>query len=230
MRQLVNTDDQISRVAGMLTGQVLDPMERISEILFGLIMVLTLTSSLSVAAGDHTAVRTMLIGALGCNLAWGIIDGGLYLMARLSERGRDILTLRGLRKTTDPGSGQRIVAQALPPLVASVVSSEQLEFVRQKLLQTPEPPERPRLTTHDCLGAAGICLLVFLSTFPVVVPFLFLGDLRFALRISNAIAIVMMFMCGYAFGHRAGLRPLRSGLAMVVIGGTMVGLTMALGG
>jgi VIT1/CCC1 family predicted Fe2+/Mn2+ transporter len=172
----------------------------------------------------------MLIGALGCNLAWGIIDGGLYLMARLSERGRDILTLRGLRKTADPGSGQRIIAEALPPLMASVVPPEQLEFVRQKLLQMPEPPERPRLTKHDCLGAVGICLLVFLSTFPVVAPFLFIGDALFALRISNAIAIVMMFMCGYTFGHRAGLRPLRSGLAMVVIGAAMVGLTIALGG
>jgi VIT1/CCC1 family predicted Fe2+/Mn2+ transporter len=205
-------------------------MERISEILFGLIMVLTLTGSLSVAAGDHTAIRTMLIGALGCNLAWGIIDGGLYLMARLSERGRDILTLRGLRETADPGSGQRMVAEALPPLVAAVVPPEQLEFMRQKLLQMPEPPERPRLTKHDGLGAAAICLLVFLSTFPVVVPFLFIGNVRFALRLSNAIAIVMMFMCGYAFGHRAGLRPLRSGFAMVLIGSAMVGLTIALGG
>jgi VIT1/CCC1 family predicted Fe2+/Mn2+ transporter len=120
--------------------------------------------------------------------------------------------------------------EALPPLVASVVPPEQLEFMRQKLLQMPEPPERPRLTKHDGLGAAGICLLVFLSTFPVVVPFLFFGDVRFALRLSNAIAIVMIFLCGYAFGHRAGLRPLRSGLAMVVIGSAMVGLTIALGG
>ena len=52
----------------------LEPMERISEVLFGLIMVLTYTCSFSVAGAGREEVRTMLIGALGCNLAWGLID------------------------------------------------------------------------------------------------------------------------------------------------------------
>ena len=59
--------------------RVLDPIDRISEVLFGLIMVLTFTGSLSVAESGRDDVRTMLIGALGCNLAWGIIDAMLYL-------------------------------------------------------------------------------------------------------------------------------------------------------
>ena len=48
---------------------VLDPIDRISEVLFGLIMVLTVTSSVSAATEVHRSVRTMLIGASGCNLA-----------------------------------------------------------------------------------------------------------------------------------------------------------------
>src|SRR5437660_5533748 len=54
--------------------RLLDPMERISEVLFALIMVLTFTCSFSVADAGREQVRTMLLGALGCNLAWGIID------------------------------------------------------------------------------------------------------------------------------------------------------------
>jgi hypothetical protein len=57
---------------------VLDPMERISEVLFGLIVVLTITGALAVATEHHPDIRTMLIGAIGCNLAWRIIDGGMY--------------------------------------------------------------------------------------------------------------------------------------------------------
>ena len=71
-----------------LPDRVLEPVERISEILFGLIMALTITGAVSVATSDHFQIRTMLWAALGCNLAWGIIDGGMYLMARLGERGR----------------------------------------------------------------------------------------------------------------------------------------------
>jgi hypothetical protein len=70
------------------SDRVLDPMDRISEVIFGLIMVLTYTSSLSVAA-DNATIRALLLGAVGCNLAWGIIDAGMYLMARLNERGRN---------------------------------------------------------------------------------------------------------------------------------------------
>jgi hypothetical protein len=49
--------------------RVLEPIERISEVLFGLIMVLTFTGSLSAAESGHAEVRAMLIGAIGCNLA-----------------------------------------------------------------------------------------------------------------------------------------------------------------
>jgi hypothetical protein len=68
--------------------RVLDPIDRVSEVLFGLIMVLTITGSLSVAEAGRDDVRTMLFGALGCNLAWGIIDGVLYVMGSLAEKGR----------------------------------------------------------------------------------------------------------------------------------------------
>ena len=78
----------MSEVTDIPFGPVLDPMERISETLFGLIMVLTFISSLGVATADNIKIQTMLAGALGCNLAWGIVDGGLYLLARINEQGR----------------------------------------------------------------------------------------------------------------------------------------------
>ena len=71
--------------------RLLEPMERISEVLFGLIMVLTYTCSFSVAGAGREEVRTMLVGALGCNLAWGMIDAVFYLMNSFSVFGQGIL-------------------------------------------------------------------------------------------------------------------------------------------
>ncbi len=65
---------------GPSSRRVLAPNERVAEVLFGLIMVLTFTGSLSIAEADRADVRTMLLGALGCNIAWGLIDWILYLM------------------------------------------------------------------------------------------------------------------------------------------------------
>jgi hypothetical protein len=210
--------------------RLLEPMERISEVLFGLIMVLTFTCSFSVAEAGREEVRSMLIGALGCNLAWGIIDAVFYLMGRFSAQGRGILQLRAVRTLADPSDAHRVIADALPPLVASVLSPAELEVMRQKLNQLPEPPVRPRLSRDDGLGALGVFLIVFVSTLPVVLPFLFMGEPRLALRTSNAIAIVMLFLVGYRFGRYAGHRPWRMGVAMVILGSIMVGITISLGG
>jgi len=209
--------------------RILDPMDRISEILFGVIMALSFTLTFAVATADTLAVRTMLFAALGCNLAWGIIDGGVYLLARLNSQGRALLRWRAARDAPDSDAAQQVVADALPPLLASTVEPEQLEAMRLKLGRLPEP-ERPQLTKRDWLGALGICLLSFLSTFPIVIPFLFIGDARLALRVSNAVAIAMLFLCGFVFGRCAGLRPIMMGIVMVALGGTLVGVAIALGG
>ena len=211
-------------------ARVLDPTERTAEVLFGLIMVLTFTGSLSVAQAGRDDVRAMLIGALGCNIAWGIIDAVLYLMACLGEQGHNLAIYRAARRTSSPDHGRRVIAAALPPVVASALDPGALEQVRQKLLTLPPPPARARLSAQDWRGAAAVFLLVFLSTLPVVVPFMLIPDATRALRVSNAIAVAMLCGAGVAYGRHAGQSPWLVGLLMVLLGGVLVALTIALGG
>ena len=93
-----------------------------------------------------------------------------------------------------------------------------------------EPPDRVRLRKDDWLAGVGVFLLVFTATLPVVLPFAVFNEPARALRISNGIAIVMLFITGYAFGRHAGHRPWMMALAMVVLGIVLVGTTIALGG
>jgi hypothetical protein len=214
----------------MTTPRVLDPIDRVSEVLFGLIMVLTFTGSLSIAEAGRDDVRAMLIGALGCNIAWGIIDAMLYLMGCLAEKGRGLITLRAVRKAADPLEAHRLVAEALPPLVASILEPAELNKIHRRLMQLPAPPAHARLSKDEWLGALGVFIFVFLSTFPVAIPFMFMSELGRALRVSNAIAIVMLFVLGYTFGTMTGRRPWLVGIAMVGLGSALVAMTMALGG
>jgi hypothetical protein len=210
--------------------RVLDPTERMAEVLFGLIMVLTFTGSLSVAQAGHEDVRAMLVGALGCNIAWGFIDAVLYLMASLGEQGHNLSVYRAVRGTGNPARGRLLIAAALPPVVASVLDQAGLEQLRQRLLTLPVPPERARLSSEDWRGALAVFLLVFLSTLPVVVPFLFLPDATSALRMSNAIAVAMLWGVGVTYGRHAGQSSWLVGLSMVLLGCGLVALTIALGG
>jgi len=209
--------------------RVLSPSERIPEALFGLIMVLSFTGSLSVATAGRSEVREMLVGAIGCNTAWGIVDAVMYLMGTLLERGRVLVTLRALR-APDPAGGRAALVEALPAEVGQALREEHLEEVRRVLARGPEPAQRPALTLDDARGALGVFLLVFLSTFPVVLPFVFLADAERALRLSNGVAIAMMFVGGVGLGRYAGFRPFRTGLVMVALGAVLVAITIALGG
>lgn len=214
----------------MSSQRVLEPQERISEVLFGLIMVLTFTGSLSVATADRNEVRIMLIGALGCNLAWGIIDGVLYLMSSLADKGRNLKVYRAVRLTTNPQHAAKLIGSALPPLVASVLQPAEIASLHERLKQLPEPPERARLDKTDWLGAFMVFLWVFLTTLPVALPFVFMTQTHHAMRVSNLIAVLMLFLTGVTYGRIVGRAPWGFGIGMVVLGLLLVGLTMALGG
>jgi hypothetical protein len=210
--------------------RVLDPIDRVSEVLFGLIMVLTFTGSLSVAEAGRDDVRTMLIGAFGCNIAWGIIDAMLFLMGCLAAKSDGVMTYQAVRQAAEPREAQRLIAATLPPVVAAVLQPAELEVMRRRLMQLPGPPTRGRLSKDDWLGSIAVCLIVCVSTFPVVVPFIFMQNVGPAMRLSNVIAIVMLFLTGHAFGHITGRQPWLAGAAMVILGAILVGMTMALGG
>jgi VIT1/CCC1 family predicted Fe2+/Mn2+ transporter len=210
--------------------RVLDPHERISEVLFGLIMVLTFTGSISIAGANRESVRGMLIAALGCNTAWGIIDAVLYLLGCLAEKGRTAATLQAVRATADERKAHRLISGALPPLIASVLQHAEMETIRKRLSLLPEPEDRGRLDRKDWLGALGVFLLVFSATFPVALPFIFIQSHVRAMRVSNAIAIVLLFIAGVAYGRCIGRSPWIIGIVMVGLGVVLVGLTIALGG
>jgi VIT1/CCC1 family predicted Fe2+/Mn2+ transporter len=209
--------------------RLLDTNERFSEVLFGLIMVLTFTGSLSVAEAGTTEVKTMLIGAIGCNVAWGLVDASMYLMAAYAEHNKNATAMRAVRESADPAAAHKQIADALPPIVASVMTKDDFESLRKRLTAL-DPPASPRLGSRDLLGAAAVFCWVLAATFPVLVPFLVVGDARAALRLSNAVAIVMLFAAGYGLARPAGASPWKFGLSLVFIGALLVAITMALGG
>jgi VIT1/CCC1 family predicted Fe2+/Mn2+ transporter len=221
--------DLAGRAERKSSRRVLDPADRIAEVLFGVIMVLTFTGSLSVAEAGREDIRTMLVGALGCNLAWGIIDGILYLMGSLAQKGHALKTYLAVRRSRDSEEARQLIADALPPLIASVLEPVEVERLRERLQALPDPP-RARLSRADWVAACGVFLLVFLSTFPVAIPFVFMHNASAAMRASNVVAIGMLLIAGTAYGRLVGRSPWLAGISMVALGAVLVALTIALGG
>lgn len=228
--------------AGMATNErdsnkptmqrVLDPVSRMSEILFGLLMVLTFTGTFSVANAGESSVRELLVASLGCNLAWGLVDGCMLLLNRLAERGHNWRMVQHL-KTIPLGSAQAfdVLADALPFLVTKVMKAEDVHTLHRRVLEQPIERTSLSLGIRDLLAAVAVFLLVFFSTLPVVLPFVLLSEPLHALRASNAIALGMLFLIGMGYGRFAGARhPGLCALVFTVLGIALVAATIALGG
>jgi len=211
----------------------LEPGERLGELLFGLIMVLTFTLGAGIElAGDPEETRELLIAALGCNAAWGIIDAALYLMSRLSERGRIHRIARRVQAAASREEALSVVGHELDeripefvrPEARSVLDLEVLERIREMRL------ERNRVNAGDLRAGLAVFWLVFLTALPAVVPFLIVRDARLALRASNAILIGLLFYVGWHWAGYTGASPWRTGLSMMLLGIGLVVVAIALGG
>jgi hypothetical protein len=210
-------------------GAVLDPVERLSEVLFGLIMALTFTGSIHAASDGEEEIRTVLVGAIGCNLAWGIVDAVMYLMTDLVTRGRVRRALQGVRRAATAREAEPILSDVLPSGVVHAMKPADFEALHGWLLRQPEP-RMGALSRGALRCAVGVFLLVTISTFPVVVPFLLFDDAVAALRVSHAIALAMLFLIGFALGKYSGLRPVATGISMLMIGVVLAAVALALGG
>lgn len=209
---------------------ILDPLERTSEILFGVIMVLTFTSSISVVEGGAAETREVLIAAIGCNVAWGIVDAAFYLMAAFVDHARKRMMLRTVLESGDQETANGVLLAALPSPVAAVVTPVEAESMRQRMRQHPPVIPKAPVEHRDVLGAIGVFLLVFLSTLPIVIPFVVIHEPGIAIRASNGVAIAMLFGIGWTLGKHSGRSSWHTGLIMVATGLALVAITIALGG
>lgn len=193
-------------------------------------MVLTFTGSLRVAEGGREEMRTVLAGAIGCNLAWGVVDAAMYLMATFMTRARASVIVRAIRGSRESEEAHRLIADLLPSPLSAALTPAEIESLRVRLDRQAVTATAVRLTRADYLGALGVFLLVFASTFPIVVPLIVVKEIRLALGLSNAVAVLMLFIAGWTLGRHAGRPAWRSGLGMVAVGIVLVALTVALGG
>lgn len=211
-------------------ARVLDPIERVTEVIFGLLMAMTFTGTISVATAGQEAERTMMIAALGCNLAWGLADAVMYLLRTLIERTRNRTLLANVCGGADAATGQALIADALPPRLAAAAGTDGLELLRRRLVEAPAMSVPPRLGRDDFKGALGVFLLVVFSTFPLVVPFLLLDQTTLAVRVSNLVGLGVLFVAGWILARYAGAKPWQGGIALAITGTVLIVAIIALGG
>jgi hypothetical protein len=209
---------------------VLNPVDRIAEVLFGLIMVLSFTGAISASTDAREDVRELLWAALGCNVAWGLVDAIMYLMNVAIERGHAITVIKKIHASKNSVESGQILKGEIQPAIAGLMSDKELGELSGRLKNLPEPSKRNLITGTDLWAGVQIFLLVFFCTFPVAIPFGIFDELAVAMRASNGVALLLLFIGGFLLARYAGFRPGITALLYVLIGVALVAITMALGG
>jgi hypothetical protein len=215
--------------------QHLDPASQLSEILFGLIMVLTvtLTAGLSVAEGK-TGVRQLLIATVGCNLAWGIIDGVMYVMNNITLRSLRSRFVHTVQHARDKQTALELIKNEIEARLSlpSPLDPQDSHMLSQSLHQRVGELRLPKvkIEKEDIYGAIACFWLVTISCLSAALPFFIFSEPTVALRVSNALLIILLYLVGRRWAHYAGTNRLITGLSMVAIGLMLVGISILLGG
>jgi hypothetical protein len=211
----------------------LDPAEWLGEILFGLIMVLTITlgAGMIVAEGPEST-REMLRDVLGCIFAWSLIDAGNFVMNRMFERSRAARLIEAVQCAANEEQGLALIQNELNRKLEALSSKAVRTQLYRDIFHTVKTVAGPktRIQSEDIGGALVTFLSVMFTTVPALVPFLFLGDRYFALRVSNGLLLVTLFLVGYLWAREARTNPWLTGLFVTLIGAAMVGVAKLFGG
>jgi hypothetical protein len=211
-----------------------DPSTSLGEILFGLIMTLTFTLGAGIIIEDEgrEGAKQLLIAFIGCNIAWGIIDGALYLVGELFGRGRLRRIGRLIRQSPTRTRAEALVAEELDDVLGQITTDAERADLYRRIVDNvhAKPPTANKVTTDDVMGAIVSGVLVILVSVPAAIPFIVMDDARLALRISNAILLALLFITGWYWARYTLGKPWIAGISFLLGGLLLVVAAIALGG
>lgn len=222
-------------------NHLLDPIDRLSEAVYSILIVLTFTLAYSIfrLSGDPEAVawvgygRELFFAVLGATVAWGVIDGIMYALMSLFERGERHRLLQQLQTADTEEEGVAIIGDELDYILEPITREAERQLLYQEVFAyLREGEARPvGLRRDDLTGAAGSALVAVTAVIPSLVPlYLFSDDLTLAIRMSNVISFIVLFALGHSWGRHTGANPLKTGLSLAAIGLLMVLIAIPLGG
>jgi len=220
-------------MARLPAERYLSPSERLSEVIFGIIMALTVTSSLRLALGTGASARvTIATTTLGNNLAWGIVDAVMYLLVITFERNRERQLVEKIKRAKDKATAIKAVRKDLKDTLVEVMPKTAREHVYEHIAEVLERsrPEKAKLTQKDALGALWSFALVFAVAIPIVLPYLIFPGRSSMVYTSDIIAIGLLFLVGYMWAHYTNWNKFLSGIIFVLIGVVISVVTILLSG
>jgi hypothetical protein len=224
-----------------LLGRLLDPIDRLSETIYSILILLTFTLAFQIFKFETAPskplsvdeIEALFIGALGAILAWGVIDGVMHALMAMFERGERHRLLQHIQAAETDRDGVAVIAEEFDFILEPITAEEERHKLYKSVFEhlREGQPRKIGFKREDFAGAVGCVLVALIAVLPSLAPLVLLRqDPMLALRVSNVISFIVLFAAGYSWGTHTGANPWKTGLLLFFIGAIMVLVAILLGG
>jgi hypothetical protein len=220
---------------------LIDPIDWLTETIFSILIFLIFTLAFRFIwfAGDteyiHSpaGVKELLTGALGAVLAWGIIDGVMYLLISMFERDEKHHLLRKVQAAASDEEAIELIADDLDYILEPITSENDRQALYTSILGQlkQNTPRQIGLKKEDFINALGHVLVAIAAVIPSAIPlFVLQGNYDLAIWVSISVSFLMLFLAGFYWGRYTGTSTWKTGLILAGIAGVLVLIAIPLGG
>lgn len=220
-------------------AHLLDPIDRLAETIYSILVLLTFTLAFRIfhlAPGETVSsdyVNELMVGAVLAILAWGVIDGIVYVLTEVFERGEKHRILRYIESADTPEEAIEAIADELDFILEPITGEAQRADLYTEIIEHlhDSKPQPIRLKREDLTGGLASVLVAVLAVIPSLLPFVLLrSDQALAIRVSNIISFGVLFYAGYEWGKYTGTNSWKTGLLLVLVGVLLVAIAIPFGG
>lgn len=212
-----------------LLSRMLDPIDRLSETIYSILILLTFTLAfriIKVGADPwrelpSTYINELLLGAIGATVAWGVIDGIMYALMSMFARGERHRLLVQLQGAGGDDEAVHVLAEEFDHMLEPITSETQRRLLYADVLDHLRfsRPQPVGFNRDDFAGALGSVLVAVLAVLPSLVPLVLLRhEPALAIRMSNIVSVVVLFVAGYQWGKYTGANPWKVGTLLAAVG------------
>lgn len=221
------------------TRENLDPIEILQKAVYGILIIMTCTMAVRGLQAEYVsdetaaqAVRGLFLAAIGCAIAWGLIDAVIYVLACEGERNESQRMLRLVQKSASDDAAAELTEMHMGPVVKRLATDAERARLAHEVVSRVQilDPKPQGIRRDDIVGATALFLVALSATLPVIIPLALVRDPFLAVRAANVLSLIVLFIIGYNSGRYVGTKPLQSGLSIMLTGLVAVIVAIPLGG
>ncbi|MCA9873131.1 MAG: hypothetical protein KC441_05735 [Anaerolineales bacterium] len=224
-----------------LLGDFLDPIDALSATFFSILFALLFTLSYGIllysgvidatfASGYGTELFFAILGAV---TVWGAIDGVMYVLMSVFERGERHRLLQYVQAADKDETAVSAIADELDFILKPITNDDQRHDLYADILAhlRQAEPKKVGLQREDIVGALTSVLVSVVVVLPSLIPLLLLPqNTALAIQISNIISVFVIFATGYSWGKHTETNPWKTGLILASVCLSLVLLAIFIGG